>query len=853
MIERPRLEAALTAAIESHRLTLVTAPAGYGKSTILADWARHSAPPCAWLSLDRFDSRPARLFRWVLAALQTAAGGYRGCGHEALLGLEQKLARDPAVSFDLVLGALEHLTDPMVLVLDDVELAGGHLAENIIGVLAASAPPALRIVLCGRWDPAIPVEKIRQGEGLAEFHAAELAFTREEVIRLSAAREDNGPLPDPGALWQATGGWPIGVRLGLASGLQTHGSPEALAEELAASGPLADYLVEEVLDQLPPTLADFLLHATACDRLDSRLAGQLHGAPGGGILLEECLRKGLFLEEHGRRGDEPVYRWHTLFAAQCRGLLQRRDPASAESLHRIAASHYQDIDVAECVAHALRGRDPLQAVTSLGSHWLEFVLRHEPGPLEQLCLELPAPWGADPEILMIRAACRSFCGDREAARNLTIRSLAAAPALSAERRRRLDITRSLFGLFILDNGSGLQTAAAEGRRLVDAAADGHGAAHAAGLFLLGQAEVRLQRDGDQAVSLLRAAISAGSANRVETVEVCAAAELALAFATTGDLSAAENQALRTLGLTRRQVWNAQEQLAPVWLARGIACYWQDNLNGARTCLARAAPAGSQPSSLLPLALMYRVLLDCAAAEPARLAEASATLQALEEQALDGLHAFHTIAKAKLFEAKGDLDGALTILQPLGTGGHSPVVDTLLAELLRRGGETAAAQRCIHSPAIQRSISYIDTSLSLTEALLDYAGGDKSAAHERLEHALRCAEPQSVLRPFTERGDELAELLLQHADWGSAHDSFVAARAAQYAQDHVRRTHSYWELTARECEVLAYMRSIMTAADIAAALFVSVNTVKTHQRSIYRKLGASSRREALRIAAERRLF
>jgi LuxR family transcriptional regulator, maltose regulon positive regulatory protein len=319
------------------------------------------------------------------------------------------------------------------------------------------------------------------------------------------------------------------------------------------------------------------------------------------------------------------------------------------------------------------------------------------------------------------------------------------------------------------------------------------------------------------------------------------------------LAAAENQAVRTLDRAGMLGWNAGERMASAWLARGIACYWQDNLDGARTCLAKAVPAGSQPSSLGPLAVMYQVLLDCAAGDPASLDAAGAALQALDEQVLDGLHAFRAIAEAKLFEAKGDLDGALTAVHALGTGGHSPLVDAILAELLRRGGETAAARRCIQSPALRRSTSYIDTSLSLTEALLAYAGGDKSVAHERLEHAVRCAEPQSVLRPFAERGDELVELLLQHADWGTAHDSFIAARAAQHAQDNVRRTHSYWKLTGRECEVLAYMRSMMTAADIAAALFVSVNTVKTHQRSIYRKLGASSRREALKIAVERRLF
>lgn len=141
-------------------------------------------------------------------------------------------------------------------------------------------------------------------------------------------------------------------------------------------------------------------------------------------------------------------------------------------------------------------------------------------------------------------------------------------------------------------------------------------------------------------------------------------------------------------------------------------------------------------------------------------------------------------------------------------------------------------------------------MSLTEALLALRSGDKAKAHKRIEHAVQRAEPQCVLRPFTERKDELADLLVEHAVWGTAHESFIAARMAHKVQANIRQTQSYWSLTEREHEVLAYMRSIMTAAEIAEALFISVNTVKTHERSIYRKLGAASRRDALKTAAER---
>jgi LuxR family maltose regulon positive regulatory protein len=180
-----------------------------------------------------------------------------------------------------------------------------------------------------------------------------------------------------------------------------------------------------------------------------------------------------------------------------------------------------------------------------------------------------------------------------------------------------------------------------------------------------------------------------------------------------------------------------------------------------------------------------------------------------------------------------------------------LADTLLAELLRREGDTAASQRCAESLADRRGSSYIDTCLSLTEAIMAHGSGDAAAAHERIEHAVLRAEPETVLRPFAERREELADLLVEHAVWGTAHESFIAALMAREAQGETRlRAQSYWNLTEREREVLSYMRSIMTAAEIAEALYISVNTVKTHERSIYRKLGAVSRRDALKTAAKR---
>ncbi|MFF2243535.1 LuxR C-terminal-related transcriptional regulator [Arthrobacter sp. NPDC058130] len=847
----------MSASADSHRLTLVAAPAGYGKSTFLGDWVRNCDLPCAWLSLDRFDTEPARLFHGVVGAIQRAAGTMPMPGNDALMALDQSLAHDGAASYDLLLRALEELTEPIVLVIDDVHLAGPGLATGIVGVLAASAPPSLRLVLSGRGHTSIQLERFRYGEGLGELRAPELAFTQEEVAQFAFLLGQDAAF-DAGSLWRMTAGWPVAVHAGIVSLAQARNAP--ITTPVTAPGttathvPLADYVAEEILDQLEPSLAEFILRATTCDWLGRRLAVELYGRPHGGVLLEECLRNGLFIEEHDYRGGESMYRWHSLFAAQCRRILERRDPLLAERLHRVAARYYQDSDVVECTAQALQGRAPRQAVMSLGAHWLDFVLGNDTQSLERLCRDLPAPWSEDPEVLMIRSVCRMLSGDSAAAAELTERALSRTYVLDALRRRRLEACRAHFEPTPSVGRQDVHATPADGGRPIrDISEDSHSAACSTGLFLLAEAEFRLHRTGDLAEALLQAAGGTGNPVRLEAIEICAQADLALAFAGAGDLVRASEDATSALDRADALGWSSQERMAPAWLARGIACYWNDNLAAAQKYLARAQRLGSELFPAGPLSVIYRVLTDCAIDDPGRLAESSSALASFHTRGLYNVswNALHTIAVAKVAEAQGDLEGALAIVQPLGAGGHGALVDSLLAELLRRGGEIDAAQRCAESLTGRRGNSYVDTCASLTEALVAHGTGDTATAHERIEHAVHRAEPESVFRPFAERREELADLLVQHAVWGTAHESFIAALMARDTQGGAQlRTQSYWSLTEREREVLAYMRSIMTAAEIADALYISVNTVKTHERSIYRKLGAGSRRDALKTAAKR---
>lgn len=851
-LRRRRLEDAVSFADGSHRTTVVSAPAGYGKTTLLGEWARENGAVCAWLTLDPSDLDPGVLYRSVVVALQRAAANLRGPAREALLGLDPSPGNDPAGGYLGVILALERLSEPLSLVIDDLHLAGAGLDGGLLGALVRSGPPALHLVLSLRGDPGLSLAAQRLRGAVTDISAADLAFTLEETCELLSIQGFNGPLEGKG-LWSAAAGWPVATTEGMV--LREGGIAPADAFSPEPRRAFLDYVAEEILARFPDPLPNFILRATTRDSINGQLAIELNGNADGAMLLGHCLHEGIFLTEERGSGCDAVYSWQPLFAAACRAILGHRDPLLASALHRIAARYFQDEDASTCVTEALLGHDPRTAMKSIGRHWLEMILVGDAGTLEGLCLGLPFPWSEDPEILMVRSACRSIAGDLSTSEALARRALAGSTGLGAGRRTRFDINRALFELFVIEN-SAPDTAASQGRQLVDKAAKNPSSTLANGLFLLGRAEARSSRPGRTSAQLLEAATAAGRANGLTTVEVCAGAELALSLSVNGEFAAAERQGTATLDRAEASSWSCRERLAPIWFARGVASYWQNDLPRADSGISAALDIGSDPFPVDPMAFVYRVLVDCATADSAGLAASRTFLDAFGAHQLKGPlgPALGLVAAAKLREAAGDPEGAAVIIQPLAKGGISPLADVLMADLFRTAGQPDKALACVGALADEINPPYVEASGALTEALIAHAAGDSAAAHERLEYALRCSETESVLRPFVERRPDLLPLLVQHSAWGTEHDVFIAAVLAHHPPEHVkRREHASWTLSEREREVLIYMRSMLTVAEIADSLFVSVNTLKTHQRSIYRKLGVTSRRAAIRIAMERGLI
>lgn len=848
VVERPRVIERIAGAVAARRLTTIAAPAGFGKTVALSAWARRHDQPVAWLSLTRFDRDPARLLRGVLSALHVTAAQW-GLDGGAIVVPELD---DAEAGYEAIAAVAERGERPIALVVDDAHLAGDALGDGALGALIAHGPPQLRLVLAGQQLSGVPLDRLRLAGAAEAIGAAELAFTAAEIA--AAATAIGRPIGDDEAaeLRAASGGWPAAVRLALMPASRPVGAgaaPQRPAAEIGtfdgSAGRLADYVAETILAALDPDLAEFVLAATTCSRLDAGLASALAARADGGELLEQCVRRGLFLDRFRSRAGTTVYRWHAVFAEQCRAILQRRDPAATKRLNRVAAERLATAFPLEAIVHALRAEDPQLAAATIASSWLGLVIESQASALDRQCAALPDPWAADPEILAIRACCKDVLGDRDGAALLFARATAREAAAGDRGDGRARLTTTLTQLFVADDHVAVAAAADDADALLREATAIAPSTYACGLFLLGWTELRLRRDPARAVRLLRSAARECELAGHETVAARASANLAFALAFGGALNAARSACDR--GARRapdERSWTYDGGIAAMTV--GFADYWQDDLAGAEEALLRAAAGGGRVS-YSALARVFLVLVACASRDPRRQAAAEAELRGVSDIEAHGVPwpAYKLLARAKLAEARGLDDQALALARQVAGVRHIPMTTVMLAELHRRAGEPAVATQALRTLTAPEQTSYVRASALLTSALLNRSAGRVDVAHRLLEESLAAAAPESIARPYGDPDPDLAALLRDHAAWGTRHEAFLAARIARLDAASPARAAPGAPLSPREREILGLLRTTMTTAEIAAALHLSLNTVKTHQRAIYRKLGVSTRRDAVK--------
>ena len=352
-VARPRLLERLRAAT-AREFVLVCAPAGFGKSTLLADWVQVDRRPVAWLSLDEGDNDPVRFWRHIAAAMDRARPGVAERA-SLLVGDPTSSSFMPAVT--ALVNDLAESAEDVVLVVDDYHLIHAQHVHRSVEFLLEHLPGSLRLVVASRSDPPLPLARLRARGQSAELRAADLRFTLAEAAQLMAA-STGLDLPEDVvvALGERTEGWVAGLQLAALS-LQGRRDVEGFVAEFSGSHRyVLDYLTEEVLDRQPPDIRTFLLETSVLDRLSGALCDAVLERRDSQLLLESVERANLFLLPLD--DERRWWRYHHLFADLLRSRLAREDPTRAAALHHAAAGWYERQGLPDdAIGHALAGGD----------------------------------------------------------------------------------------------------------------------------------------------------------------------------------------------------------------------------------------------------------------------------------------------------------------------------------------------------------------------------------------------------------------------------------------------------------------------------------------------------------------
>jgi len=890
-VPRPRLAGRLDEGL-ARGLVLVCAPAGYGKTVALADWARRSGRPVAWLSLDTDDNDPVRFWRHVVAAVGPARAGTA----ERALPL---LGAPPPSSFAGLVTALvnEVAAQPgdgePILILDDYHLIDAQPVHESLLFLLEHLPPGLQVVLASRSDPPLPLGRLRARGQLAELRAAELRFTADEAaVLLQRVAEGAGTAlsdADVAALTARTEGWAAGLQL---AGLSLRGQADPAGFVAAFNGShryVLDYLAGEVLERLDEQVRDFVLETSVLERLSAELCDAVTGRTGSQALLEQVEQSGLFLMPLDEfRG---WWRYHHLFADLLRARLQAERPARAVALHRAAADWHTAHDLADdAVRHALAAGDAVWAARLVEQHFDATYHRGQRATIHRWLAALPAGLVHTRARLLLAQAWMAVVGGHVEAAGVALDaaqrasaqaagepfepSAGRAASMLANTRAAITVARGWLA-WLQGDADG---AAAFASQAVGELADGDWL-----LTSLGQLELALadrlrgrlheaERGFTASLAGWRAAGERGSA--ASTCELLGRVHLAR-----GRLDAA-------LGAFQLALEIATEPGQPALPVAGIAYvgmaeveYQRDELDAALSHvtegIARLRPVNHtapMAAGLARLAWIRQANGNAAGALEA-IGEAE---RAAPSPAVTGLVNPMPAQRARLLLAQGNVAAAADWTGQQGLRsedepGYPQELEYLvLARVLvaqdRPAQALALLDRLLAQAVAQDRIGSV-IEIQALRALAQAAGGDEPAAVTTLAEALTLASPRGYVRVFADEGPPMRALLGRIV---AAHRAGQPpARAIPFS--HLARVTQAFDgnpavarsaaaaaagvpglidpLTGRELQVLAMLAAGEPNQAIAGELFVTVFTVKKHVSHILGKLGAANRTEAVARARD----
>ena len=841
------------------RATVVCGPPGSGKTILLRSWIDEAglAERAAWVTAGPDKRDPQSFWLSVLDALCRTSQG-----SSLVHAVTTAPDLDGWVIVERMLTDLALLEEPLWLVIDDVHDLGSGEALRQLELLIMRAPQRLRFVLATRHDVRLGLHRLRLEGELTEIRADDLRFSVAEARELFRAAGVGLPELSVTMLHERTEGWAAGLRLAALS-LAGHPDPERFAAAFSGSDrTVAEYLLAEVLDRQSDGVRRLLLRTSVLERVNGELADLLTGGSGGERMLQDLVRANAFVASVDT--DRSWFRYHQLFAGLLRLELRRTEPTEVAALHRAAAGWFAGHGYpVEAIRHAQAARDWDLAVRLLADHWPGLHLDGHSAAIHELLGGFPAGIRAsDAELAAVAAADELSQGSLEAAEHylrLAEQGAASIPeGRQGQARRLLGVVRLL-----LARQLGNLPEVIEQARLLDVTAvpdpvqAGLGEdLRALGLISLGTTELRASRFEDAQRHLERGVALA------QMIERPFLEFSGLAHQTTTDILRSSALAMKrcmvAVELAQRHGWSDEPAAGIAYKVLAAALLLQGQLEEAERWLQRAEGilrAETEPVERIGLHYA-RGVLDLARG---RDAGALAAFQAAERLAerLGAPNHLLTSARAFKVQALVRLDETAraeqAVLELAETGCGRGEVGIAVAVLRLAQADPHAAVAAL-GPVLDRSVPVVQgtwlAEAFVLEAIVRDALGDPSAVEVALEHALDLAEPDGELSVFLLH--PAPGLLERHARHRTAHASLIAEIQSLLAgRERPSPSDSQQPLlepvTETELRVLRYLPTNLSVPEIAGELHVSRNTVKTHTRNLYAKLGASRRAGAVERA------
>jgi LuxR family maltose regulon positive regulatory protein len=865
LIDRAELVGALDRAADA-KVTIVSAPAGSGKTSLLRAWAagpgqRHRL---AAVQVQRDQQDAQQFWLAVLAAAQQAGGAQRD--------REQPAATpdfNEATSRERVLAELAENQDRTFLLIDDLHELKSPDALVQLARLLERLPPQVHAILATRRDLPLRLHKLRLADELAEIRDADLRFTPAETRELLTTLDIG--LSEAGAakLHERTEGWAAGLRLAAIS--LTHSSdPERFVAEFSGSSrTVAEYLLAEMLESQPADVQQLLLRTSLLDRVNGELADLMTGQPGSERILLDLEDANAFVValDAGRTW----FRYHHLFADLLRLELRHRLPEELPGLHRLAAKWLGEHgEIVDAIRHTQAAGDWPDAARMLADNSFGLTLDGQAQTIGSLLRAFPPGAVADgPDIPLARATSEFIAGQLdEAAAHLTVAeaSIAATPA---SRRHRLEVAAAALRLSLARKRGHLAGVVEQVRFLAspitgesddDIALDSD--LRAVALMNLGIVEAWALGNQDSERHLQEGTDLARKIRR-PYLEVACLAELAFAskiepFATT------RQRCLEAIALAEQHGWGAEPVIAPALVNLAGTFIWTGKFDEGERWLRRAACAlesDSGPLIRLLLHLGTGQLLSGRRRPREALAEYTAAEQ-LQTQ-LEGSHAlmrqltaWRLATQARLGQHTHARASLATLHPELASYGE---IGNARAAICLAEGDPAGALAAVADvlTGVAPSIGYMTVvEASLLAAVAHRELGHRRAAAAAVESALALAEPDRLILPFAMTGSvDLLEAMPKHE---TAHAALLAdildvMRGSASAPSAGPALAAVERLSPSELRILRYLPTNLSRPEIASELSVSVNTVNTHIRNIYAKLQAQDRSSAVQRARAMRLL